>query len=91
MERNASGSFVAETAPPSLGAYFLRLDLVRGRWHAVATHRSEQPPDGMTIPADTLPHEQKMICDVYLSADPASRHLIRAIAALVCETVLESA
>lgn len=83
--RNARGEYHAEPLPHIL-AYFIRLQLTGHGWTEIATRDSRQPPEGLTIPADTRPSERRMICDVYERADRTGRNLIAAIAAAVCES-----
>jgi len=84
--RNAKGEYDPEPLP-HFPAYYVRLQLTGGGWRATATRDAKQPEEGMTIPADTRPSEQRMICDVYKRADRAGRTLIRLIATAVCESL----
>jgi len=84
--RNARGEYRPDPPTPHIGGYFMRLQWTGHGWLEIATRDSRQPQEGLTIPADTRPPERKLVCDVYERADRAGRHLIRLIAAAVCES-----
>ena|ERR1044071_5604221 len=84
--RNAKGDYAPEPPLPRVASYFTRLQWTGHTWLQIATRDPRQPPEGLTIPADTRPMERKLICEVYERADRAGRHLIRLIATAVCES-----
>lgn len=84
--RNARGEYHPDPPAPHIDGYFTRLQWTGHGWLEISTRDPRQPQEGLTIPADTRPPERKLICDVYERADRAGRHLIRLIAAAVCES-----
>ncbi len=83
--RNAKGDYAPDPQLTRVASYFTRLQWTGQAWLQIATRDARQPGEGLTIPADTRPKERRLICDVYERADRAGRHLIRLIAAAVCE------
>lgn len=88
QKANAKGlpAIAAQSYQTGMAKQFVRYEFNDGTWKDVKTPEPAQPHSGFTLAADVTPNEVKMLRVAYETGAPASRTMIRELAAASLST-----